>query len=158
MADMLQEKFGTDDWKDSKFKWIIASVAFSTTDGQKVPILLLKPTTFMNLSGESVASMVHFYKLNPQTDILIIADDIDMEFGKVRYRGKWSSWGQNGLKSIITHLGTDEFCRIKIGIGRDERFAVSDWVLSSFWKEEQEVLKEKIYLEVLTKIEEWINN
>lgn len=118
--------------------------------------LLLKPLTFMNLSGQSVASLVHFYKLDPKTDILVIADDIDMAFGKVRYRAKGSSGGQNGLKSIIEHLGTDEFARIKVGIGRDDRFAVSDWVLSKFTSEEMKILKEVVFLEVQSKIDEWM--
>jgi peptidyl-tRNA hydrolase, PTH1 family len=88
----------------------------------------------MNLSGESVSSLVNFYKLNPKTDILVISDDIDMEFAKIRYREKGSHGGQNGLRDIIARIGTDEYSRIKIGIGRHEHMSVSDWVLSKFQK------------------------
>jgi len=89
----------------------------------------------MNVSGKSVASLLSFYKLAP-SDLLVISDDIDQDFGKVRYREKGSSGGQNGIKSIIESIGTEEFARIKIGIGRDSRYSVSDWVLSRFAKEE----------------------
>jgi PTH1 family peptidyl-tRNA hydrolase len=85
----------------------------------------------MNLSGESVASILNFYKMGI-TDLIVISDDIDMEFGKIRYRTNGSSGGQNGLKSIAEQLGTQDFARIKIGIGRDLRYEVSDWVLSKF--------------------------
>ena len=119
-------------------------------------ILLLKPTTYMNLSGQSVASLVNFYKLDPKTDILVISDDIDMEFGKVRFRAKGSHGGQNGLRSIIGHLGMDEFARIKIGIGRDERYSVSDWVLSQFQKDEKEVLATEVFSKVKNSLNEWL--
>lgn len=82
-----------------------------------------------------------FYKIGV-TDLIVISDDIDMEFGKLRYRVSGSSGGQNGLKSITERLGTSEFARIKIGIGRDDRYEVSDWVLSKFESEELKVLKE----------------
>lgn len=102
----------------------------------------------MNLSGDAVSALVSFYKLDPRTDIFVISDDIDMEFGKVRSRAKGSHGGQNGLRDIITKLGTDEFARIKIGIGRHEKYSVSDWVLSGFTKEEIHALKEEIFPKV----------
>lgn len=111
----------------------------------------------MNLSGDSVASMVNFYKLDPKTDLLVISDDLDMEFGKVRFRTSGSSWGQKWLKSIIEKLGTDEFSRVKIGIGRDPRYEVSDWVLSRFTKEELEVLEKEVFERVVSYIEEFIS-
>lgn len=110
----------------------------------------------MNLSGQSVASLVNFYKLDPKTDILVISDDIDMEFAKVRFRAKGSHGGQNGLRSIIEQLGTDEFARIKIGIGRDERYSVSDWVLSQFQKDEKELLTTEVFSKVENSINEWL--
>ncbi len=114
-------------------------------------IILLKPTTFMNLSGKSVSSLSNFYKIAPE-NILVLSDDIDQEFGKVRFRLKGSSGGQNGLQSIIESLGTDAFSRIKIGVGRDERYTVSDWVLSRFSKEELQEL-DTIFEEVFEKID-----
>ena len=101
----------------------------------------------MNLSGEAVSSLANFYKI-PTENLLVISDDIDMEFGKVRYRTKGSSGGQNGLKSIVQHLGTEEFSRIKIGIGRDSRYSVADWVLSKFQVEETKLLTEEIFPKV----------
>ncbi len=146
MVDSLQNNT-LGEWEDSKWKGFIAKWR---------DILLFKPTTFMNLSGEAVSLLVNFYKIDPKTDILVISDDIDMEFGKVRYRTKWSHGGQNGLRDIIAKLGTDEFARIKIGIGRDPRFDVSDWVLSRFTNEENDTLQGEIFDEVRTKIDDWI--
>lgn len=111
----------------------------------------------MNLSGESVSKIVHFYKLNPENDILIIVDDIDMEFAKVRYRSQGSSGGQNGIKSISQQLSTDIYPRIKIGIGRDERYSVSDWVLSRFQKEEIQILESEVFPLVENKINEFFS-
>ncbi len=106
----------------------------------------------MNLSGDTVARIVSYYKLDPKRDILIISDDIDMEFAKVRFRAEGSHGGQNGLRDIISKLGTNEFARIKIGIGRDERYSVSDWVLSKFTPDE----KNRIDGEVREKVQEYI--
>ncbi|MDD2693758.1 MAG: aminoacyl-tRNA hydrolase [Candidatus Gracilibacteria bacterium] len=153
MVDQIRTSFGFDDWQDSKFHGVIATGML----GQE-KAFLLKPTTFMNLSGQGVASLVNFYKLNPKTDILVISDDIDMEFGKVRFRAKGSHGGQNGLRSIIEQLGTDEFARIKIGIGRDERYSVSDWVLSQFQKDEKEVLATEVFSKVESSINEWLGD
>lgn len=106
----------------------------------------------MNLSGDSIASVVNYYELDPKTDILIISDDIDMEFAKVRYREEWSHGGQNGLKDSILKLGTHEISRIKVGIGRDEHYSMSDWVLSNFTKEEQKILQDEVFHKVLENI------
>lgn len=103
--------------------------------------ILLKPTTYMNLSGEAVKACMNFYKI-PVEDIIIISDDLDMVSGKIRYRENGSAGGHNGLKSIIQHLGTQNFKRIKIGIDRDKYIPVIDWVLTKFPKEtEQEIKK-----------------
>lgn len=107
----------------------------------------------MNLSGEAVTGGVNFYKLDPKTDLFVLVDDLDMEFGKIRVRARGSSGGQNGIKSIIASLGTDEFARIKVGIGRDERYTVSDWVLSRLTSEERKILEEEIFPQVQEKVE-----
>lgn len=151
MLDHIRESWKLAEWKDSQFKWIISE---GLIDTEKV--ILLKPTTYMNLSGESILSLIHFYKLDPHRDILVISDDIDMEFSKVRYRKEWSHGGQNGLRDMIEKLGTQKFHRIKIGIGRDERYSVSDWVLSLFTKVEQKILQEGVFLQVEQKITNWI--
>lgn len=148
--EFLREKWGFEDWHDSKFKGIISE---GILNGEKA--ILLKPLTYMNLSGESVASTVNFYKI-PRENILVLSDDIDMNFGKIRLRNKGSSGGQNGLKSIAAHLGTEEFSRCKIGIGRDSRYSVSDWVLSRFTDEEKKNLQEEVFVEACGSVERWL--
>lgn len=105
-------------------------------------VILLKPTTFMNLSGESVREVVDFYKLTNE-DILVIYDDISLDIGKLRIREKGSAGGHNGIKSIINHLGTNEFPRIKVGVGQPKGDLVNH-VLGTFSKEELEVLEESL--------------
>lgn len=153
MIDMLRELLWSSGWSDSRFSGVVSEGSIA---GEK--IMLLKPTTYMNLSGESVAKVVNYYKLNPKIDILILVDDLDMEFAKVRYRSSGSAGGQNGLKSIIGQLGTDEFARLKVGIGRDARYAVSDWVLSRFKADELDILWSDIFPILHTKIEDWIKS
>jgi PTH1 family peptidyl-tRNA hydrolase len=82
-------------------------------------IILLKPYTFMNLSGQAAAEIVSYYKL-PTTDLLVIHDDMDIALGRLRFRKRGSAGGHNGIKSIIQELGTQEFWRLKIGIGRPQ--------------------------------------
>ena len=84
-------------------------------EGQKV--ILIKPQTFMNLSGESVGDFANFYKLDPATQVVVFSDDVDLDCGNLRIRKKGSAGGHNGLKNIIEHLGTDKFIRIRIGTG-----------------------------------------
>lgn len=109
-------------------------------NGEKV--ILLKPTTYMNLSGESIREVVDFYKLSNE-DILVIYDDISLDVGRLRIREKGSAGGHNGIKSIIAHLGTDIFPRIKVGVGQPNVDLVN-YVLGKFTKEEMEVLSESI--------------
>lgn len=108
--------------------------------GQKV--ILAKPVTYMNLSGEAVRAISDYYKI-PAEDILIIFDDTTLDVGRMRIRKKGSAGGHNGIKSIIAHLGTTEFPRVKIGIGaKREGQDLADYVLSRFPKEDKEALKE----------------
>jgi len=153
MIDILRDVLWYPDWSDSRFSWVVSE---GVIQGEK--ILLLKPTTYMNLSGESVSKVVNFYKLDPTTDILILVDDLDMEFAKVRYRREGSAGGQNGIKSIIGLLGTHEFSRIKVGIGRDDSYSVSDWVLSRFKKEELETLRLDVFPTIRQKVEGWMKS
>lgn len=105
-------------------------------------VILLKPTTYMNLSGESIREVVDFYKLSNE-EVLVIYDDISLEVGKLRIRDKGSAGGHNGIKSTIAHLGTDIFPRIKVGVGQPKDDLVRH-VLGKFSKEENEILKESI--------------
>ena len=109
-------------------------------DGEKV--IILKPTTYMNLSGESVRELVDFYNID-NDDILVIYDDISLEIGTLRIREKGSAGGHNGIKSIIAHLGSDVFSRIKVGVGQPDGDLIKH-VLGKFTKEEAAVLSESI--------------
>jgi len=103
-------------------------------------VVLVKPQTFMNLSGESVREVSDFYKVSPE-NIIIIYDDISLEPGQLRIRLKGSAGGHNGMKSIISHLGTQEFPRIRVGVGeKPERMDLADYVLGHFPKEEKELM------------------
>ncbi len=86
--------------------------------GEKV--ILVKPQTYMNSSGESVADWVHFYKCDPSAQLIVLSDDVTLDYGNIRIRKKGSAGGHNGLKSIIRDLGTEEFIRIRIGVGKLE--------------------------------------
>ncbi|MBT9779910.1 aminoacyl-tRNA hydrolase [Clostridium sp. MCC353] len=108
--------------------------------GEKV--ILAKPQTFMNLSGESVRAIADYYKVEPE-NIIIIYDDVSLAPGQLRVRKKGSAGGHNGIKSIIAHLGTQEFPRIRVGVGEKPKgMDLADYVLGHFSKEESEVMEE----------------
>lgn len=108
-------------------------------------VLLIKPQTFMNLSGESVRAAVDFYKVNIQDEIIVIYDDISLPVGKLRVRSKGSAGGHNGMKSIISHLGTDQFARIKVGVGnRENGRNLADYVLGKFMPDERVIMKDSV--------------
>lgn len=103
--------------------------------GQKV--LLLKPQTFMNLSGESVRAACDFFKIDPETELIVLYDDISLAPGQLRIRAKGSAGGHNGIKNIIAQLGTQVFQRVKIGVGeKPAQYDLADYVLGHFSKEE----------------------
>lgn len=122
--------FGSSLWK-SKFKGLYAE---TTVKGKK--FYALKPQTFMNLSGESVQPMAAFFKIAP-SEILVIHDELDIPFGQVHFKMGGGLAGHNGLKSICAHLGTDQFARMRVGIGRPPHGDVSNWVLSGFHGDER---------------------
>ena len=124
----LQYKNITDKFKE-KFNAIYIE---TTINNEKV--IFIKPMTYMNNSGIAVRAFVDFYKLNSE-DILVISDDLDLDLGKFRLRRNGSSGGHNGLKSIISHLGTDNFKRLRIGISNDKDDVIN-YVLSKFSKKE----------------------
>lgn len=110
--------------------------------GEKV--ILAKPQTFMNLSGESVRELIDFYKVTKE-EIIVIYDDISLDVGQLRIRTKGSAGGHNGIKNIIAHLGSDEFCRIKIGVGdKPKNWDLADYVLARFPKEEELVVRDAL--------------
>lgn len=118
--------------KEEKWKGLFG---FEVINGEK--IFLLKPLTYMNLSGESVRPLMDFYKIDID-DVLVIYDDLDLPPGKIRLRQKGSHGGHNGIKSLLAHLGTEHFKRIRIGIGRPEPgVPVANYVLSTFTPSEK---------------------
>ncbi|MEQ8154157.1 MAG: aminoacyl-tRNA hydrolase [Clostridiaceae bacterium] len=120
-----------------KFKGEIGEGKIS---GEKV--VLLKPTTYMNLSGESIREVINFYKIT-NDKVIVIYDDISLEIGRLRIRGKGSAGGHNGIKSILANLGSDVFPRIKVGVGQPKGNLVSH-VLGKFSKEEMESVEKVV--------------
>lgn len=116
-------------------------------NGNKVAVI--KPTTFMNLSGEAIVEIMNWYKITPD-DILVIYDDIDLKFGDVRYRTKGSSGTHNGMRNIIANIKTEEFSRIRIGIENRgvTPIPLIDYVLQKFSKEELNIIKDQIVPQV----------
>lgn len=130
VIDELAEQMGI----EVKTKRHKALCGIGTIGSEKV--VLVKPQTYMNLSGESVRAVMDFYKLDAKSDIIVVSDDISLPVGKIRIRTKGSAGGHNGLKSIISHVGTDEFTRIKVGVGANEGDLVKH-VLGKFSKQDR---------------------
>lgn len=114
---------------------------YTIADYKDKKIMLLKPQTFMNLSGEAVVEALQFYKLDIKNTV-VICDDINFDVGKLRIRAKGSDGGQNGLKSIIANLGSDKFTRIRIGIGQKPHpaYELAAWVLSRFTESDRKAI------------------
>lgn len=131
-VDRIVKKLDVNFTEDKNFKVEIGS---DFINGEK--IYFIKPTTFMNNSGIAVKALLTYYNISIK-DMIIIYDDLDMEVGKIRFRQKGSAGGHNGIKSIIAHLGTQEFDRIKVGIGRPNgRMTVINHVLGKFDKNDE---------------------
>lgn len=114
-----------------------------TIDREKV--LVMKPVTYMNLSGEAVRQAVDFYKIPPD-HVLVVSDDTALPLGRLRIRKKGSAGGHNGLKNIIQHLGTDQFPRLRVGVGEKPHpdYDMADWVLSKFTGEDKKAIDEAV--------------
>lgn len=135
--DALAEKYRIS-ISEKKHKALCGS---GVIEGNKV--ILVKPETYMNLSGESVRSVMDFYKIDPEEDMLVIYDDISLAPGNIRIRKKGSAGGHNGIKSIIAHTGTQNFMRIKVGVGeKPSGWDLADYVLGHFSDEDNVKLKE----------------
>ncbi|WP_138420003.1 aminoacyl-tRNA hydrolase [Aquibacillus sediminis] len=138
---VIDELLKRNNWKLSNKKFS-GKYALETYNHEKV--ILLKPQTYMNLSGESLGPLKDFYQMD-DSDIVVIYDDLDLPPGKIRLRQKGGHGGHNGIKSMIHHLGTKEFNRLRIGIGRPQTpIPVPDYVLGKFAKEEQQLVSESI--------------
>jgi len=134
VIDLLAEKYNI---KINRIKFK-GSIGEGSINGEKV--ILLKPSTYMNLSGESVIEASNFYKI-PKENIIVLYDDISLEIGRLRVRPEGSAGGHNGIKNIIQHLSSDVFPRIKVGVGQPKGDLVRH-VLGNFSKEEREILNQ----------------
>ncbi len=137
---MVLDKWALDEGlsfrEEKKLKCFLTKLRYNNED-----LLLVKPTTFMNLSGEAVRAVMDYYKIDVK-DILIIYDDIALDLGRIRFRANGSDGGHNGIKSIIQHVGTKDFDRLKVGIGPQPNIPSENYVLQNFPKEQHEELKD----------------
>lgn len=136
VIDYLANKYNIE-MNRTKFKGVYGE---GFIEGKKV--ILLKPTTYMNLSGESIREVINFYKITNE-EIIVVYDDISLQVGKIRIRPKGSAGGHNGIKSIIANMASDVFPRVKVGVGQPKGDLVSH-VLGKFTEEENEVLNKVI--------------
>ena len=152
LVEKLAEQWKSNWTNERKF---VSRVAKAERDGKKV--LLCQPQTFMNLSGEAVGAMMDFYQL-PVGRLMVVVDDADLPLGGIRLRGNGSSGGHHGLESIESHLGTREFARLRIGIGRkDGAREITNYVLGRFEKSENELL-EKILSRAAAQTDCWLTD
>lgn len=125
---------------EAKFKALIGK---GVIEGQKV--ILAKPLTYMNLSGESIRQLIDYYKVDEESELIIVYDDISLNPGGLRIRAKGSAGGHNGIKNIIQHLGHDKFMRIKVGVGEKPKgWDLVDYVLGRFTTEDRKLVDEAI--------------
>ena len=137
VIDALARKYNIDvDTKKHR-----AYIGKGMIEGQKV--ILAKPQTYMNLSGESVRSLLDYYKVDEEQELLVIYDDISLGVGQIRIRAKGSAGGHNGIKNIIAHLGGQVFPRIKVGVGeKPPKWDLADYVLGRFDKDDRALVEE----------------
>lgn len=121
--------------ENSKLKSLITKTRINNED-----TILIKPTTYMNLSGEALRAVVDYYKISIE-NTLVVYDDLSLDLGKIRFRASGSDGGHNGIKSIIQHLGTNKFARLKVGIGPQPPIPSEAFVLQNFAKEQADDLK-----------------
>lgn len=154
VVDALAKKIGLGEWKNVEKYQVLMIEANEANEA--INYKLIKPLTFMNLSGKSVSALVNFYKLDPKKDLLVISDDKDLVFGKIRERASGTSGGHKGLQSIIDHLGTNAFHHIKMGVGHpNQRIPTDAFVLQKFTAEEEKALPE-IIEEAVKKAKAWM--
>ena len=131
--------------ENTKLKSLITKIRLNGED-----TLLVKPTTYMNLSGEALRAVMDYYKI-PIENTLVVYDDLSLDFGKIRFRPSGSDGGHNGIKSLISHAGTNKFSRVKIGVGPQMGLPSEVFVLQNFYKEQMDGLKS-----IITKVAESI--
>jgi PTH1 family peptidyl-tRNA hydrolase len=137
VIDVLANKYNI----EAQGKKFNSYIGKGLVNGHKV--LLVKPQTYMNLSGQSILGIVDYYKIDMHNRLIVIADDVNLDVGQLRIRQRGSSGGQKGLSSIINQLGCEEFIRVRVGIGeKPSNMSMSNYVLSHFTKEEHEIMEE----------------
>lgn len=137
--DAIADRYGID-VSEKKFHAVYGK---GTIEGQKV--ILAKPMTYMNLSGDSLVQILNYYKIDAETEMIILYDDISLEPGNIRIRKKGSAGGHNGIKSIISGIGTSVFLRVKIGVGEKPKgYDLADYVLGRFSKEDRVFVEDAI--------------
>lgn len=145
----LDSYLGNVKWSENKKALIYKN------NNESENVIFIKPTTYMNLSGDAVSYYMNYYKIDVK-DLLVIHDDMDLEIGTIRLKFDSSSGGHNGVKDIINHLGTKKFLRLKIGISKPKDNKI-DYVLSKFGKNEKEILASE-FLKTNEIIDEFISN
>jgi PTH1 family peptidyl-tRNA hydrolase len=151
VVDLLAERWGAT-FKGGKGEYLVAVTAF----GSK-PIVLVKPTTWMNESGFAVRGVLSWYRIDP-TDLLVVSDDVNLPVGRMRFRSGGSSGGHRGLEHIIYQLARDDFARLRIGVGgEDMPEDLKGYVLSPFRTEERELIEEMI-TRAATAVEEYLTS
>jgi peptidyl-tRNA hydrolase, PTH1 family len=138
VVDTLARRHGAD-WESAP-----RGVEALAARWRSVDAVLAKPLTFMNLSGGAIVGLLQFFKVDP-ADLLVVLDDVNLELGRLRTRARGSAGGHNGLKSIIAALGSEEFARMRIGVGRgDDRRDLADHVLAKFDPDERAIVEETV--------------
>ena len=141
--------FGVIDYLSEKYDIDLTEMKFKGMSGKgrigNEKVILLKPLTYMNLSGESIRPVADYFKIDTRSELIVISDDIDLDPGRIRVRPGGSAGGHNGLKSIIAQLGHDEFSRVRVGVGKKpKQWDMVDWVLGHFEGEDATLIKESI--------------
>jgi len=141
--------FDTIDYLSDKYNIGLTETKFKAVYGKgrigSERVILVKPLTYMNLSGEAVAPICNYFKIDSKTNLIVISDDVELDVGNLRVRPKGSAGGHNGLKNIIALLGHDEFSRVRIGVGKKpKQWDMVDWVLGHFEGEDATLIKESI--------------